>query len=254
MISRGMLNKLKDFGLNSYEAKIWAALLLKGTATAGSLSELAEVPRSRCYDVLETLEKKGFIMAKLGRPIKYLAVSPEEAVERVKTQLQRNTDEHLSLLDSLKTTTVMKELNGLHTSGMETVKPEELTGVIKHKRNINNHLITMMKATKQDILLAANAQELKEKVALITPLLQLKMKPKIRILTETQNGNVLKELRKIAEVKTVQSPGRFCITDHGAALFLTGDVDASSESALWINAKPVVENLRDLFEIKWANA
>jgi len=40
------------------------------------------VPRSRCYDVLESLEKKGFIISKIGKPLKYIAVPPEEVVER----------------------------------------------------------------------------------------------------------------------------------------------------------------------------
>ena len=55
------LNKLKALGLNSYEAKLWVALLSVGTSTAGELSDIANVPRSRSYDVLEGLEKKGFI-------------------------------------------------------------------------------------------------------------------------------------------------------------------------------------------------
>ena len=56
--------------LNLYEVKIWTALLSRGVSTAGELSDIANVPRSRTYDVLESLEKKGFIIMKLGKPIK----------------------------------------------------------------------------------------------------------------------------------------------------------------------------------------
>ena len=62
MIKKELISKLKDFNLNTYESKIWVALLMRGSATAGKLSELTDVPRSRCYDVLESLEKKGFII------------------------------------------------------------------------------------------------------------------------------------------------------------------------------------------------
>ena len=53
------LSKLRRyFALNLYEVKIWTALLSRGVSTAGELSDIANVPRSRSYDVLESLEKK----------------------------------------------------------------------------------------------------------------------------------------------------------------------------------------------------
>ena len=62
IVKKEFLNKLKDFGLNTYESKLWTALLSRGISTAGELSDIAGVPRSRSYDVLESLAKKGFIL------------------------------------------------------------------------------------------------------------------------------------------------------------------------------------------------
>src|SRR3989338_3185272 len=39
------------FDLNIYEVKIWTALLSKGVAAAGELSDMSNVPRSRSYYV-----------------------------------------------------------------------------------------------------------------------------------------------------------------------------------------------------------
>jgi len=58
IVQKSLLLKLKEFGLNIYESKLWTALLSMGVATAGELSDVANVPRSRTYDVLESLEKK----------------------------------------------------------------------------------------------------------------------------------------------------------------------------------------------------
>ena len=102
IIQKEFLNKLKDFGLNTYEAKLWSALLSRGVSTAGELSDIANVPRSRSYDVLESLEKKGFIVVKLGKPIKYIAVPPEEVVERVKKRIKKNADVNIKMLESIK--------------------------------------------------------------------------------------------------------------------------------------------------------
>ena len=71
-------NLRRAFDLNLYEVRIWTALLSRGVSTAGELSDIGNVPRSRAYDVLESLEKKGFVVMKLGKPIKYIAVEPKE--------------------------------------------------------------------------------------------------------------------------------------------------------------------------------
>src|SRR3989344_3391416 len=91
----------KIFDLNLYEAKVWTALLSRGVSTAGELSNISDVPRSRTYDILESLEKKGFIIMKLGKPIKFVALKPEEVVERVKKNLIVYAQEKTKKLDML---------------------------------------------------------------------------------------------------------------------------------------------------------
>ncbi len=79
------LKRLRSiFNLNIYEVKIWVALLGRGSSTAGELADISNVPRSRSYDILESLEKRGFIIMKLGKPIRYIAVQPAEVLKRVK--------------------------------------------------------------------------------------------------------------------------------------------------------------------------
>ena len=97
IIDQETIKKTRSLGLNTYEVKIWTALLSRGVSTAGELSDIANVPRSRSYDVLESLEKKGFVIMKLGKPIKYLAVPPKEALERVKTHIEKKTEKHIKI-------------------------------------------------------------------------------------------------------------------------------------------------------------
>src|SRR5512138_1517017 len=111
IVKKEFLGKIKDFGLNSYEAKIWTALLSRGVSTAGELSDIANVPRSRSYDILESLEKKGFVIMKLGKPIKYIAVSPTEVVDRVKKRVSEEATFRHKLLEELKTSDILSELN-----------------------------------------------------------------------------------------------------------------------------------------------
>src|SRR3990167_3092380 len=99
IVREELLSKLRRyFGLNLYEVRIWTALLSRGVSTAGELSDIGHVPRSRAYDILESLEKKGFVIMKLGKPIRYIAVEPLEVVERVKKNIQREADDNVSKL------------------------------------------------------------------------------------------------------------------------------------------------------------
>jgi len=76
-----LVSLLRSIGLNQYEAQAYASLLLFGGATAGELSNRAEVPRPRVYDIINRLEKKGFVVVEPGRPVKYRAVPPKQAIQ-----------------------------------------------------------------------------------------------------------------------------------------------------------------------------
>src|SRR3989344_3361201 len=129
IVREELMSKLRRyFNLNLYEVRIWTALLSRGVSTAGELSDIGQVPRSRAYDVLETLEKKGFVVMKLGKPIKYIAVEPNEVVERVKKNIQREADQSVSILKELNNNEVIKELNQLHKQGIEFIDATDLSG------------------------------------------------------------------------------------------------------------------------------
>ena len=90
MLKPELVKEIKhSFKLNIYETKVWLALLQKGVASAGEIAEISNVPRSRTYDVLESLEKQGFAIMKLGKPVKYLAVNPSMVLDKLKNNLVR---------------------------------------------------------------------------------------------------------------------------------------------------------------------
>src|SRR3989344_4423471 len=133
----GRLRKI--FDLNLYEAKVWTALLSRGVSTAGELSNISDVPRSRTYDILESLEKKGFIVMKLGKPIKFVALKPDEVVERVKKNLIAHAQEKSKRLEKLKGDEVLDELSSLFNNGVKYVEPADLSGSLRGRQNMYNH-------------------------------------------------------------------------------------------------------------------
>jgi len=160
IVKEEFLSKLRRyFSLNLYEVKIWTALLSRGVSTAGELSDIANVPRSRSYDVLESLEKKGFVIMKLGKPIKYIAVPPREVLERVKKNVQEDAKESVKRLEDLKGTDVVNELNTLHTQGVELVEPADLSGSLKGRHNLYNHLELTIRNAEESVSCAGKNQK-----------------------------------------------------------------------------------------------
>ena len=77
------LGLAKRLGLHEYESKAYLALLGIDTATASDVSKLSLIPRARVYDVLSTLEKKGFIEKKLSKPVAYSALPPIHVAKNI---------------------------------------------------------------------------------------------------------------------------------------------------------------------------
>ncbi len=234
--------RLKNLGLNSYEVKIWAALLSRGVSTAGELSDIANVPRSRSYDVLESLEKKGFVIMKLGKPIKYIAVPPKEVVERVKKNIQDYAKEEVKKLTDLKNTEIIDELSTLHTQGVELVEPADLSGSLRGRHNLYNHLELMLGKAENQVLISATPSELPVLVARLRKTLEnlSKKKVKVNILTQisAQTIKIAEQARQFAEVRHTDNKARFCIVDGKEIIFMVlddNDVHPSYDVGIWVN-------------------
>ncbi len=82
-----MVEKLKELGFNSYEAKVYLALLKKYPATGYEVSQLADIPQSRAYDALKSLLISKVVFSTKDKPQKYSPISPKELTKRFKRQI-----------------------------------------------------------------------------------------------------------------------------------------------------------------------
>lgn len=258
IVETDFLNRLRDFGLNSYEAKLWAALLSRGISTAGELSDIANVPRSRSYDVLESLEKKGFIMVKVGKPIKYIAVAPEEVLERVKKRISDNAEKQSKMLDQFKTSELLDELNLLHKTGVDLVDPSDLSGALKGRGNVYAHLSSMIKNAEKSIILHTTSSGLTRKADELGRVLKKAHEKGIKIriaapITKT-NRNVATELSKFAEIRHTDEKSRFMVIDGKDLAFLVMDDDIvhpSYDLGLWVKTPFFAGSVENMFNHQW---
>ena len=259
IIKEEFLSKLRTyFSLNLYEVKIWTALLSRGVATAGELSDIANVPRSRSYDVLESLEKKGFVIMKFGKPIKYLAVQPAEVVERVKKHMREESEKRLKRLDEVKNTEIVDELKMLHQQGIELVEPADLSGSLKGRHNLYNHLDLMIKNAEKTVTFLTTSQDFLRKVEGLKMTMEKAKKRgvKIRIAVPISKENKLAvdTISDIAEVRHTEAKGRFCVIDGKEMMFMVmddKDVHPTYDVGIWVNTPFFASALENLFEVAW---
>jgi len=259
IVKNEFLNKLRDFGLNTYESKLWTALLSRGISTAGELSDIAGVPRSRSYDVLESLEKKGFILMKVGKPIKYVAVPPVEVLERVKKKIEDDAGNQIKIVNSIKESNVLTELNVLHTQGIELVDPTEMSGCLKGRSNLYNHLETMVRNAKESVIIMTTTSGLMRKAEALKAAFDIAKKNGVNIRIAAplskETDSVVKELSKFAEVKNTTSTSRFCVIDGKEVAFMLLDdskVHPSYDAGVWVNTSLFAKTLENLFDESWS--
>lgn len=258
IVQKDFLSKIKDFGLNSYEAKLWTALLSRGAATAGELSDIGNVPRSRSYDVLESLERKGFVVMKLGKPIKYIAIPPSEVVERVKKNIKEDADKQVILVDSLKKSDILEELSLLHKKGIQQVDPIELAGVVRGRDNLHSHFAALVKNAEKEISLITTEQGLSRKALELKSALSKAKENgvRIRILAplNKENSSAANTLSKFAQVKHTNFNARFCVVDGKNISFMPlndKDTHETYDFGIWVGAEPFTKSFQNLFDRLW---
>lgn len=255
-----MIEEVKRiFDLNLYEARLWLALLSRGISTAGELSEISAVPRSRAYDVLESLLQKKLISAKREqRPVKYIALPPHEILSQVKVNFDKKMEEQSKLIDKLKSSEVSQKLGDAHKKGELLVEKHEKAGVIRSRRGISHQIDLLLGSAKKTIEILATPEEAEHLAKFHSErLLYASGKGvKIRIAGPfKESEQYYKELSKIAEMKLVKSiNARIILRDSEEAvfsLFANKDVHNIYDTAVWVHSPYFVKAMKELFNHVW---
>jgi len=248
LLQKETLQELRErFKLNIYEIKIWTSLLSRGVAAASELAEISGVPRSRCYDVLESLEKKGFIIMKIGKPIKYIAVQPDAVVDRVKKRLEEDAEQQIEMVEKLAETDIFEELELLHKTGVKRVNVEDITDAVVGRNNVNRFIKDMLLRAKKSVTVVTNEDGLKNKVKVLRKAKDslARKKVRVRIYTNVPNANV--ELGNI-EVLSTKHDARFVNVDNEEIFFVMAADDPEYHSGVWIKSPYFVSAINELFE------
>jgi len=257
IIKNELIKKIKDyFDLNIYETKVWLALLAKGISSAGEIAEISGVPRSRTYDVLEGLEKMGFAIEKIGKPVRYIAVKPAVIIDKLKNNTMKNAEEKVQVLDKLKGSAEYEEIQSLHNSGLEPLKNQNVSSSIKGRSNLYSQMKEIMESAEESIHLATSSFEVNSKLRMFSDVLTKLKKRNVDIKMIIPEDE--EEAKKIAKklgvlVKSKKVNGRFVIVDRKEIIFTIKPtaIHEDGDHAFWINSQYFTNSLAYMFELAW---
>ncbi len=256
VVTNEVLDALKSIGMNLYERKIYVSLLAKGIATTGEVSGIAKVPRSRSYDILESLAEKGFVVLQPSKPIKYLALEPKDALERVKVNLEKKHFETQERIDKLSNSPIVTQLEAVYKNGLSLVQPFEMTGTIKGKDAVNQQLRACFKKAKDKITVVTTKNGLNDLHASHYNILKKMSKKGVKIKIYAPLDKASPNLSDIAEVKHIdQAGGRvYTIDNEHVLMALTDDTKThtSQDVIFWAQSPYVVKEMMEPYMAQFA--
>jgi len=236
---------LEKIGLTSYEIRTFSSLLKTGELTASELSQNSGVPYSKIYEVLGTLEEKGWIGSDDSRPTKYFAKSPATGIETTKQKLESEFKENQNI--------ILKELVPLYEKSGTSERPDiwVLSGAI----NIAAKILEMVETCRNEVLIAL-PEASEELVKQALPKLRLLHDKGVEITVLTSDIMDKESLKAISRVATVKvRKGMFgggIISDKRYVVILLGPEVGTSDTTetvgIWADHTGLAGFARGYFE------
>jgi sugar-specific transcriptional regulator TrmB len=142
-----LVAQLTRLGLTTYEARAYATLILRDSFAAAQVARQSGLPRQRIYDVLGSLVAKGLASARPGPQVKYAAIAPELAVERLLSERRRQ----LSELE-LGGASIVEALTPQFQAGQSHTDPLEYIEVLRDRGAINERFAELQRQVEREIL------------------------------------------------------------------------------------------------------
>jgi len=232
---------LHEMGLNAYEIDTYITLLDGGKMTAMEISEKAQVPYSKIYEVLNSLKEKGWIKSGENRPTKYYPVPPLEATRFIKLQLE----DKYAVWENM----VTEELQPLYEQKEIVERPEML--ILRGQQAVLTKLDEMLKRASKEIVVAA-PKFAKPIITIANPWFNnLKKNINIQLMmTGNSAEEEIKYLGIISEVRLRDHMfGGGIIVDGREAMLFLGDDKPSI--VIWSAHIGIVSFAREYFQFLW---
>ena len=147
MDAGALVDRLVRLGLTTYEARAYVALVRRDSFTAAQVARQSGLPRQRIYDVLSSLVEKGLASTRPGTVVKYAAIAPELAIERLVASRR------LAMADlEQDAAALVAALTPEFAAGQSHSDPLEYIEVLRDRGAINERFAELQAGVKREIL------------------------------------------------------------------------------------------------------
>jgi len=239
---------LQEFGLTDYEIRSYTSLLEIGPATASELSEASDVPYSKIYEILGSLEKKGWVEMEHGRPSKYYPKPPSVAMEIARSQMETTLKTNEAL--------ILGELQPLYEKKGVRERPD--IWIVRGNLNVLARIRETLEHVQKEILAAVPA--IPDSVAvMLAPLVKsiAERGVKIQLMTLKEgNKETLTRLANFCEIRARdQMFGGGIIADGREVILLLGqEGDEAMGLAIWSDHIGLAKFAKNYFEYLWSDS
>ncbi|MEM4494566.1 MAG: helix-turn-helix domain-containing protein [Candidatus Caldarchaeum sp.] len=242
-VSERVRRSLQELGLTDYEIRAYVALVEHGPMTASEISDLKMIPYSKIYEVLGSLEEKGFIEAQAGRPARYVPKPPDTAVENLVKNIERNVRQ--------LSEAVVRELMPVYEKRGVREKPD--IWILRGSESIAEKIREVVLRCEAELLVAAPTLNKETAENLRKLILSVRARDgKVQVMASNSvNPTLLKLLAEVAEVRVrEQMFGGGIISDNREVVIVFAE-DDESMIAIWSDHIGLAKFAKNYFEYLW---
>lgn len=246
-ISERTKRSLGEIGLTKYESTAYQFLLLSGPTTASQISKATRLPYSKIYDVLTSLEQKGWVEVESGRPKKYYPKPPSEALEATRLRVEKTLADNIDQISG--------ELQPLYSQKEAQERPD--IWIVRGEFNILARIGKMLDETKRELMIAATVFPITFSEMFIPELLRLRrLNTSIKIMvTREIDSDALTELKGLGEIRVKEQMfGNGIISDSRKVMLLVGIGRDSDYLAICSDHLGLAGLAKEYFEYLWEDA
>ena len=238
-------NALKNLGLTGNEARAYLSIVEFGPLSANETSGSSNIPYSKIHSVLSSLEEKGWLMVESGRPNRYRAKPPAEALEASRLLLLNQRKGHEDQ--------IVSELTPLYERRSDREKPD--IWIIRGEFNILRKIREVLNKAQREIMITLPAVSQDTIQLLHMVLMRFQGTDAIiKIMASDEvNKDDLKQFANIAQVKVRERMyGGGVIVDERDTILLIGEEKQPiSIFAIWSDHIGLTKLAKDYYQYLW---
>ena len=231
------MNKLRQFGINTVEEKIYLALAEFGQMTGAEAARKAKVPTSKVYSALENLVNLEIVISSKDKHIIYKAVNPEVALDTLIKIKQRSLE--IQKAQTLQTIKIM------HSVAQEQNKVD----IFFSRENLYSLLLSLIENSTKEIEIYSSG--LTNNTAIIKSILKSKKKGiEVKFLAYGNASPLLKNI-ELRNCKPLEDYS-FLVIDAQHVLQVIKNVqDRTKDVNLLISNQGMAKVFRKYFDETW---